>query len=136
MCKVWEELNSCTLEAKSLLLKFLRSLMNMDGSMGSGGLSQVLFLFSLVQRLHFSSSFFKMIILGVKEEYLKENAVIGHSQNRLMRGKSFLMNLTHLVEQGKTDGVIFLDFSKAFDTVPHSTPPHKTSSIQLDKDRM
>lgn len=45
MCKVWEELNSCTLEAKSLLLKFLRSLMNMDGSMGSGGLSQVLFFF-------------------------------------------------------------------------------------------
>lgn len=77
-----------------------------------------------------------MIILGVKEEYLKDNAVIGHSQNRLMRGKFFLMNLTHLVEQGKTDGVIFLDFSKAFDTVPHSTPPHKTSSIQLDKDRM
>lgn len=33
------ELNSPTIETKSLLLKFLRFLMNTDGSMGFGGLS-------------------------------------------------------------------------------------------------
>lgn len=38
-----------------------------------------------------------------------------------MRGKSnliyFFVKITHLVDQGKLVGVIFLDFSKAFDSV-------------------
>lgn len=59
MCKVWEELNSCTLEAKSLLLKFLRSLMNMDGSTGFGGLSQVLFFFSFSPEASFQLKLFQ-----------------------------------------------------------------------------
>lgn len=54
------------------------------------------------------------IILGVTEEHLKDNAVIGHRQHRLMRGKSSLMNfisfsdkVSKLVKLGKPADIIF-----------------------------
>ncbi|GAB0178388.1 mitochondrial enolase superfamily member 1 [Grus japonensis] len=64
------------------------------------------------------------LILGVIEKHLRDNAVIGHSQHKFMRGKSCLTTLisfydkvTHLFDQGKpVDGVVW-DFSKAFDIV-------------------
>jgi len=43
-----------------------------------------------------------------------------------MKGRSCLTNLifcdqvTHLVDEGKAVDVIYLNFSRAFDTVPHS----------------
>ncbi|KAJ7409504.1 RNA-directed DNA polymerase from mobile element jockey-like protein [Willisornis vidua] len=66
------------------------------------------------------------IILGSIENHLKDIAVISHSQHRFMRGKSGLSNLVsfcdkvaHLADQRKPVDVIFLDFSKAFNTVSH-----------------
>ncbi|KAK4828602.1 hypothetical protein QYF61_000054 [Mycteria americana] len=67
------------------------------------------------------------IILDAIERHLKNNAIIRHSQHGFTKGKSCLANLisfydkvTCLVGDGKAVDVIFLDFSKAFDTVPHS----------------
>ncbi|KAJ7423796.1 rna-directed dna polymerase from mobile element jockey-like [Pitangus sulphuratus] len=80
------------------------------------------------------------IILGVTEKILKDNAVIGHSQQGVMRGKSCLSNLisfydkvTHLADEGKPTDVIFLDFSKAFGNVSPRILLDKPFTPQLDK---
>ncbi|KAJ7424316.1 hypothetical protein BTVI_07024 [Pitangus sulphuratus] len=79
------------------------------------------------------------IILGSVEKHLEGNAVTGHSQQGFMRGKSCLSNLisfydkaTYLADQWKPAGVIFLDFSKGFNSVPHRIPLDKMPSTQLD----
>lgn len=58
------------------------------------------------------------IMLGINEEHMKNNVIIGHSQCKLMRERSCLTNLisfydkvTHLVDKEKLVDVIFLDFS-------------------------
>ncbi|KAJ7405756.1 RNA-directed DNA polymerase from mobile element jockey-like protein [Willisornis vidua] len=74
------------------------------------------------------------IILRVTEKHLKDNAIINHSQPRFMRGKSCLSNLisfynkrTQLVGQWKP-AIIFLDFSKTFNTLSHGILLDKMSS--------
>jgi len=69
----------------------------------------------------------EMIILGTSERHLKNKAVIRHSQHGFAKGKSCLTNLisfydkvTHVGDEGKAVDVVFLDFRKAFGTVPHS----------------
>ncbi|KAJ7414954.1 RNA-directed DNA polymerase from mobile element jockey-like [Pitangus sulphuratus] len=67
------------------------------------------------------------IIVGRIETHLKGNTVIGHSQHGFRGRKSCLSSLisfydkvTHLTDQGKPIDVIFLDFSKVFDTLTGS----------------
>ncbi|KAK4826215.1 hypothetical protein QYF61_006159 [Mycteria americana] len=66
-------------------------------------------------------------ILSALNRHVQANQGIRHSQHGFMKGRSCLANLisfydqvTRLVDEGKAVDVIYLDFSKAFDTVFHS----------------
>jgi len=67
-------------------------------------------------------------ILSAPTGHVKDNQGIRPSQHGFMQGRSCLTNLisfhdqvTRPVDEGKAVDVIYLDFSKAFDTVPHSS---------------
>ena len=69
----------------------------------------------------------EQIISGTIMDQLKVNQGIRPSQHGFTNGRSCLTNLisfydkvTHLVDGGKAVNVVYLDFSKAFDTVPHN----------------
>ncbi|GAB0183877.1 mitochondrial enolase superfamily member 1 [Grus japonensis] len=67
------------------------------------------------------------IILSAIMQHIQDNQAIRPSQHGFMKGRSCLTNLisfydqvTRLVDEGKAVDVVYLDFSKAFDTVSHS----------------
>jgi len=69
-------------------------------------------------------------ILSVFTRHVKDNQGIRPSQHGFMKGRSCLTNLisfydqvTRLVDGRKVVDVVYLDFSKVFDTVPHSILP-------------
>ncbi|KAF4802925.1 hypothetical protein TURU_019005 [Turdus rufiventris] len=68
-----------------------------------------------------------VIILEAMTKHIKEMEVIRNSQDGLAKGKSCLTNLMAFcdgmagwVEKGKAVNVVYLSFSKAFDTVSHN----------------
>ena len=68
----------------------------------------------------------EQIILSVITWHLQGKQMIRPSQHGFMKGRSclnlisFYDKVKHLVDKRKAVNVVYLDFSKAFDTVSHS----------------
>ncbi|NXG02903.1 RTXE polymerase, partial [Sakesphorus luctuosus] len=82
----------------------------------------------------------EQIVLSAITQHLQDRQGIRPSQHRFRRGRFCLTNLisfynqmTHLVDEGKTLDVVYLDFSKVFDTVSHNILLEKLVAHGLDK---
>ncbi|KAK4810070.1 LOW QUALITY PROTEIN: hypothetical protein QYF61_007892 [Mycteria americana] len=81
----------------------------------------------------------EQIILSAITRHVEDNQGIKPSQHGFRKGRSCLTNLisfydkvTRLVDEGKAVDVVYLDFSKAFNTVSHSILLEKMAAHGLD----
>ncbi|GAB0186691.1 mitochondrial enolase superfamily member 1 [Grus japonensis] len=81
----------------------------------------------------------EQIILSAITRHIPDNKAIRNSKHGFMKGRSCLTNLisfydkvTRLVDEGKAVDVVYLDFSKVFDTISHSILLEKLAAHGLD----
>ncbi|KAK4830688.1 hypothetical protein QYF61_012857 [Mycteria americana] len=80
----------------------------------------------------------EQIILSAITRQVQDNQVIRASQHGFMKGRSltnlisFYEKVTLLVDEGKAVDVVYLDFSKAFDTISPSILLEKLAAHGLD----
>ncbi|GAB0207907.1 mitochondrial enolase superfamily member 1 [Grus japonensis] len=82
----------------------------------------------------------EQLILGIINKHVEEKVVIGSGQHGFTIGKSYLTNLiafydgmTGWVDEGRAVDVVYLDLSKAFDTVSHNIFIGKLRKCGLDE---
>lgn len=78
----------------------------------------------------------EQVILEIMSKHIKDKKVISSSQYVFMKERSGLTNLIafynemiHLADQGRTVDVVYLDFSKAFSSVPYNILMEKLTEV-------
>nr|VZI32040.1 unnamed protein product [Spirometra erinaceieuropaei] len=81
------------------------------------------------------------IVKNAIQQFCDENNILQDLQHGFRRGRSCLSNLlacleiwTSALEEGFEVDVVYIDFRKAFDTVPHQRLLHKLSDIGIRGD--
>ncbi|PKU41187.1 rna-directed dna polymerase from mobile element jockey-like [Limosa lapponica baueri] len=96
--------------------------------------------YRLVSLTSVPGTIMEQIILSAITSHIMDNQRTRPSQHGFMKGRSCLTNLisfydkmTRLLGQGKAVDIVYLDFQKAFDTVPHRILMEKLAAHCLDE---